>query len=262
MMFQRQSIRVFGTLLLLSALVVGAVTLRAFDFPAAQVAHAQSTTTASATLPRIITVVGEGKVTIQPDTARAQIGVEVMKQSVKEASEANKAALEAVLAALQAQGIAEKDIQTSSFSIYAERYGPEGPLPENQTNYRVSNNVTVVIRDLDKVGTILDAAIEAGANNIYGVEFGLDDPTALKAEARKSAIADARAKAAELAELNGVAVGSVVSVSEVIGGNGGYYNASNFNQFNRGMGGGGATPVSPGELELLLQLQVVYAIAE
>ncbi|MEZ4729320.1 MAG: SIMPL domain-containing protein [Caldilineaceae bacterium] len=261
-MFQRQSIHRLGALLLLIAVAVGAVTLRAFDFPAAQVAHAQSTTTGSATLPRTITVVGEGKVTIKPDTARAQIGVEVMKQSVKEASEANKATLEAVLAALQAQGIAEEDIQTSSFSIYAERYGPEGPLPENQTNYRVSNNVTVVIRDLDKVGTVLDAAIEAGANNIYGVEFGLDDPTTLKAEARQSAIADARAKATELAELNDVAVGNVVSVSEVIGGNGGYYNVSNFNQFDRGMGGGGATPVSPGELELALQLQVVYAIAE
>jgi uncharacterized protein len=259
-LFQRQSLNRLSTLFLLIALVVGAMTFRAFDFSAAQVANAQSANV-SAGLPRTITVVGEGKVKIKPDTARAQIGVEVMKSSVKEASDANKATLEAVLEALKAQGIAEKDIQTSGFSIFAERYGPEGPLPENQTNYRVSNNVSVVIRDLEKVGAVLDAAIEAGSNNIYGIEFGLDNTDAVEAEARKSAVADARAKAEELGELAGVTVSGVVSVSEVIGSGGGYYNASNFNQLDRGMGGGG-TPISPGELDLTLQLQVVYAIAE
>lgn len=258
-MFQRQSIRLFSTLFLLLALVVGAVAFRAFDFSTAEVAHAQAAGTIP-TLPRTITVVGEGKVTIQPDIARAQIGVEVVKTSVKEASDANKAALEAVLAALKAQGIADEDIQTSGFSIFAERYGTDGPLPEEQVNYRVSNNVSVVIRELDKVGAILDAAIEAGANNIYGIEFSLEDPSTFESEARQSAIADARAKAEELAELNGVTAGDVVSVSEVIGNGGGYYN-SNFAEVSRAMGGGG-TPVSPGQLDLTMQLQVVYSIAE
>lgn len=260
-MFQRQVRKWISTGLLLVAIIAGAVAFRTFDFSAAQVAHAQGAD-AAITQPRTITVVGEGKIKIKPDIARAQIGVEVMKDSVKEASDANKKALEAVLAALKAQGIDEKDIQTSGFSIFAERYGPEGPLPENQTNYRVSNNVSVVIRELDKVGAILDAAIEAGANNIYGVEFGLDNTDAVESEARKSAVADARAKAEELAELTGVQVGGVVSVSEVIGSGGGYYNASNFNQLDRGMGGGGGTPITPGELDLTLQLQVVYTITE
>lgn len=258
-MFQRKSLTWVSALVLLIALFTGA--FRAFDLSAMQVAHAQSSESAAG-LPRTITVVGEGKVTIKPDIARANIGVEVMRKSVKEASDVNKAALESVLEALKQNGIAEKDIQTSGFSIYAERFGPEGPLPEDQTNYRVSNNVSVVIRDLEKVGAILDAAIEAGANNIYGIEFGLDNTEAAQAEARKEAVTNARAKAEELAELNGVTVGMVVSVSEVIGGNGGYYNASNFNQLDRGMGGGGGTPVTPGELNLTLQLQVVYAIGE
>lgn len=260
-MFQRQSHRWISTIFLLIALIAGVVVLQPFDRSAIQVAHAQSTT-ATITHPRTITVVGEGKVKIKPDIARAQIGVEVMKSSVKEASDANKTTLDAVLAALKAQGIEDKDIQTSGFSIFAERYGPEGPLPENQTNYRVSNNVSVVIRDLDKVGAVLDAAIEAGANNIYGIEFGLDNTDTVEAEARKNAVADARAKAEELAELTGVTVGDVVSVSEVIGNGGGYYNASNFNQLDRAMGGGGGTPITPGELDLTLQLQVVYTIAE
>jgi len=258
-MFQRQPIRLFSSLFLLLALVVGAVALRAFDFSAAEVAHAQSAGTIP-TLPRTITVVGEGKVTIEPDIARAQIGVEVIKTSVKEASDANKTALEAVLAALKAQGIADEDIQTSGFSIYAERYGTDGPLAEDEVNYRVSNNVSVVIRELDKVGAILDAAIEAGANNIYGIEFSLEDPSAFESEARQGAVADARANAEELAELNGVTAGGVVSVSEVVGNGGGYYN-SNFAEVSRAMGGGG-TPVSPGQLDLTMQLQVVYAIAE
>lgn len=260
-MFQRQSLRWLSTLVLVMGLLVGAGAFRAFDFANATVANAQSTVPAP-TLPRTITVVGEGKVKIKPDIARANIGVEVMKSSVKEASDANKVALDAVLAALKEQGIEEKDIQTSGFSIFAERYGPEGPLPENQTNYRVSNNVSVVIRDLEKVGAILDAAIEAGANNIYGVEFGLDSTESVETEARKGAVEDAKAKAEELAGLTGVQVGSVVSVSEVIGNSGGYYNASNFNQLDRDMGGGGGTPIQPGELELTMQLQVVYTIAE
>ncbi len=258
-MFQRQSTRLFSTVFLLLTLVIGAVAFRAFDLSSAQVAHAQGEGTIPGA-PRTITVVGEGKVTIEPDIARAQIGVEVIKNSVKEASDANKAALDAVLAALTAQGIAAEDIQTSGFSIYAERYGTDGPLAEEEVNYRVSNNVSVVIRELDTVGAILDAAIEAGANNIYGIEFSVENPSAFETEARQGAVDDARAKAEELATLNGVTAGSVVSISEVVGNGGGYYN-SNFAQVSRAMGGGG-TPVTPGQLDLIMQLQIVYTIAE
>jgi hypothetical protein len=210
---------------------------------------------------RTITVVGEGKVTIEPDVARATFGVEVLKPTVKEAMADNKTTMDAVLAALRGQGIEDKDIQTTGFAIYAERYGPQGPLPEDQVNYRVTNNVTVVIRDLESVGVVIDAAVEAGANNIYGIEFRIDDPNKLESQARKGAIEDAKAKAEELAELTGVTVGMVISVSEVIA-NGGYF-ASNFAQrTDFGGGGGGAAPIAPGQLDLIMQLQVTYAIAE
>ncbi|MCB0064061.1 MAG: SIMPL domain-containing protein [Caldilineaceae bacterium] len=249
--------KITGSLLVAVLLLLGAFAL---PFAAwAPVANAQSANTA--TTPGTITVVGEGTVRIKPDIARVQIGVEVMMSSVKEASEANKATLEAVLTALQEQGIAEEDIQTSGFNVYAERFGPNGPLPDDQVNYRVSNNVAVTVRDLDTLGAVLDAAIEAGANNIYGVEFSLDDTSPIESEARASAVADALAKAEDLAELTGTTVGNVVSISEVIGNGGGYY-SSNFAEAARGLGGGGSTPVSPGELELLMQLQVTYAIAQ
>ena len=108
---------------------------------------------------------------------------------------------------------------------------------------------------------MLDAAIEAGANNIYGVEFSLDDPSSVESEARQRAVADALAKAEELAELTGATIGQVVTVSEVIGNGGGYY-SSNFAQASNVMSGGGSTPISPGQLELVMQLQVTYAIGE
>ena len=249
---------VMGTTLMVIALLLGALLAPQYNGNSTALAQSAQPTNL---LPGTITVVGEGKVRIKPDVARAQIGVEVLMDSVKAASEANKERLEAVLAALQEQGIAEEDIQTSGFSVYAERFGSDGPLPEDQINYRVSNNVNVTVRDLDKLGAILDAAIEAGANNIYGVEFSLDDPSVIESTARESAVADAQAKAEELAALTGTTVGNVVSISEVIGNGGGFYN-SNFAEAARGMGGGGSTPVSPGELELIMQLQITYTMGK
>lgn len=215
----------------------------------------QQTATA---LPGTFTVVGEGKVTLEPDIARVTIGVETVTPTVQEATEQNRATVEAVLAALVEQDIAEEDIQTSGFSVYAERFGPEGPLEEGDVRYRVSNNVSVTIRDLERVGEILDAAIEAGANNIYGVEFALDDPGVAESDARAAAIEDARAKAEELAQLTGIPLGEIISVSEIVGMGGGYY-AGNFAEQARAFGGGG-TPITPGQLDLVMQLQVIFAI--
>jgi uncharacterized protein YggE len=249
----------------IAILVLGLIGIGAYWFGAPQV-NAQTPTpgpgnVAVTALPQTITVVGEGTVTIKPDIARANIGVEVVSNTVQEASAENKATIEAVLEALMAQGIAEEDIQTSGFSIYAERYGPEGPLAEDEVRYRVSNNVQVTIRDLDNVGTILDAAVEAGANNIFGVDFDVDDPSVVESEARQKAVDDARAKAEELATLNGVTLGNVVSVSEVVGSGGGYYMGNFAEQTMMRMGGGG-TPISPGELELTMQLQIVYSMSQ
>ncbi len=214
---------------------------------------------------RTITVVGQGKVNVKPDVARAQIGVEVFAPTVKEATTKNREQMMAVQAALLKVGIAEKDIQTSNYSINFEQSsglpmmmepGIKGSATtEPQGRYRVSNMVEVVIRDLDNVGAILDAAVEAGANSIWGVSFGLEDSSAAESEARAKAMANARAKAAELAKLAGVTLSDVVSVSEVIGGP---FPVVTFAAEVRGFGGGG--PISPGELSIQAQLQVVFAV--
>lgn len=221
-------------------------------------AGAQAESPLGPVMSRTITVVGSGSVSIRPDVARVQIGVETMRKSVQEASAENRETLEAVIEALMAEGIAESDIQTSGFSVFAERYGPEGPLADDDLNYRVSNTVRIEVYDLDNIGQILDAAIEAGANNIYGVEFALDDTTAVESEARAEAVADAREKAEELAELNGVGVGRVMGISEVIGG--GLYPM--FEGRMMSMGGGGGTSISPGELDIMVQLQVIYELTD
>lgn len=210
---------------------------------------------------RTITVVGEGTIPVEPDIARATIGVDVLQDSVREASAENRAAVEAVMQALQQQGIAHEDMQTSGFSVFAERYGPEGPLDEEETRYRVTNSVSVTIRELERVGTVLDAAVEAGANNIYGVEFNLEDTDTVEAEARRLAVADAAEKAAQLADYAQVPLGELLTISQVVGGAGVYLGVSG--QFAAGLGGGGGgTPITPGQIQVTELVQVTYAIGE
>lgn len=237
----------------------------AFSAPAwtslASVVHAQDATqaTPAASLPRTITVVGDGVVSIKPDVARANIGVEVLDPSVEVAAAKNNETTAKVLAALKEMGIDEKDIQTSGYSVYSERYNNDGSASD-KIQYRVTNTVTVLIRDLTKVGSVLETSIKVGANNIYGVEFLLDDPTAARSSARELAVKNAQATAEELAKLTNTKVGKIISISEVIGNTGGVY-SNQFAQAAVGMGGG-AAPVEPGQLRLTLQLQVTYELTE
>ncbi len=219
-------------------------------------------------LAHTITVVGRGEVTAQPDIATSNIGVDVTSATVVDAmADANDRMAE-ILKAVKALGIADRDIQTSHFSISFEQRSAE-PLPASTASssavdtssqsagvYHVSNMLQVTIRDLDKVGAVLDAAVEAGANNIWGVSFSLDDTSTLEAEARESAVADARSRAEALAKLNGVSVGEVVAISEVIGNTGSVvmYDAMSAKSF------GGGTAIEQGEVTFSTQIQVVYAI--
>jgi uncharacterized protein YggE len=246
----------------LALLVVGLVAAVAFSqgwlMPGSVLAQtATPTATAPAgDLARTITVVGEGSVKIAPDIATATIGVETVASTVKAASADSQKVMDKVLAALKAAGIADKDMQTTNYNVWMEQSTSSDGT--DTVKYHVSNSVMVTIRDLDQVGNVLDAAIEAGANQIYGVTFSLENPKTMAETARTQAVADAKAKAGSLADLTGVKLGPVVSVSEVVGQSGTYYN-SDFAAKAEGLGGGG-TSVSPGELELSMSLQVTYAI--
>ena len=245
---RRSIVAVAGAVVLL---LVGAFVVAHVGF-APTVAQAQGETQST------ITVIGEGTVKIEPDTAQATVGVEIVGPTVKEASAEADVVMNAVFQALEGQGVAEKDMQTSNFSVWTDQtYKPDGSPGE--VAYRVSNQVNVTIRDLDKVGDILDAAMEVGANSIYGVSFSLSDPEEVESEARAKAVDDARAKAQELAQLTNLHLGMVVSVSEVIGA-GGYYAGGVREAALQGFGGG--APIMPGELEFTLQLQIVFGTVQ
>jgi hypothetical protein len=202
-----------------------------------------------------IAVIGEGKANTQPDIAEATIGVQLTNPNLSEATGAAQQTMEAILTALQSQGIAEQDIQTTNFNIFVERpLGPDGQ-PTQEPLYHVNNDVQVTIRDLNMIGPVLDAAIEAGANNIYGVNFSVDDPSAARAQAREEALNNAAAQAQDLAELAGVQLGEVVRISEVMPNQGVIPLAA-----QAGIGGGEAGPIVPGQLEVTVWLEVVYAM--
>jgi len=241
-----------AAMLLLSGALIGGSWVRT---PAVLAQDAASTAT------RTITVVGEGVVNVEPNVARTNIGVEVVRGTVEEAAAENSRIVDALLTTLIELGIEEKDIQTSNFNVYADRFGMSGPPSAEDVQYRVSNTVTVIIRDLDRVGEVIDASIKAGANNIFGIEFLLDDATVARSEARKLAVEGAQANAEELAALTGVRVGRILSISEVIGSAGGFYGNS-ISSFQLGLGGADRTPIQLGQLRLTMQLQITYELID
>jgi hypothetical protein len=206
--------------------------------------------------PRAITVIGEGKVSLKPDLAMINVGAEARANTVSEAKAEVDAQMASIAAALEEAGVDEKDIQTSHYSIYYEQEPmpvmPEGSALENRGGYRVSNMVRVTVHDVDKAGDVLDAVVQAGANQVSGVNFTVSDESTWQSEARAKAMADARSRAQELADLAQVELGQVLSVSEVIGSS-----LVPMMAAERGLGGGG---IAPGELELGTQIQVTFAI--
>ncbi len=209
--------------------------------------------------PRTITVVGEGQVSVAPDLARINLGVETLGSDVKQASSEAAATMEAMVSALETQGVADRDIQTAYYNIWLERpyAGPDVGAGSGEATYHVNNNVSVTVRNLDNLTDILGAVLDAGANTVNSIDFNVADPSGLRSEARQRAIDDALATAQELAELNGVEIGEVVSVSEVV--TPGLFPVA-VGAYAQGVGGGGVGPISPGEVEISTQLQVTYAI--
>jgi uncharacterized protein YggE len=211
--------------------------------------------TSAATQGRTITVVGGGTASGAPDRATAQLGIETQSTTPDQATRANNDQMTKLIEALKAAGIDEKDIQTTNYSVYTEpRYKPETGEATGEIVYHASASVSVIIRDINQVGTVLDKAVAAGANNISGVGFSVADTTKLEGAAREKAVADARARAADLARLFGVEVGDVATISEVV-------TSGPVPMYDRatGMGGGGAA-IQPGQLSISTQLQVTFNV--
>jgi uncharacterized protein YggE len=251
-----------GVLALAAAVVLSSGVLPVNAAPAGQAATPAA---AGQVVPRTITVVGRGEVKVKPDVAHTTVGVEALGETVDAAMADAEARMTSVLAALKGMGIADKDIQTSNFSVNFERQMEPKPATAQATPgtfeppagfYRVSNMVQVTIRDMATVGDVIDTAVKAGANNVWGINFGLENTAALESQAREAAVKDAKARADSLAGLNSVQVGDVIAISEVIGNQPmPMYSVAEA----RGMGGGG-TSAEPGEVTFTTQVQVVYGI--
>lgn len=179
----------------------------------AVLARSASQAARSGVLPRQITVVGTGEARATPDRTTVQLGVQSEAKTAREALTGNSAKMQALIDELKQAGVQEKDIQTSNFSV-SPTYSSNG---RTVTGYQVNNTVAVVIRDVTRAAELLDKVVSAGANTIYGMSFGIEDPRALEDTARNAAILDARARAESMARAAGALVGNVLTIGETIG---------------------------------------------
>ena len=178
-------------------------------------------------MPGSITVIGTGRAVATPDVARVTFGVNTTADTVKAATADANTRLAAIVAKLKSLGVSDKDIQTTQYNVYPQTQDERPtPLPANapaatpkppKTVYHVSAAVTATLRDLSTVGTTIDAAIEAGANTVGGISFTVDNPAPVMDQARANAVANAKAQAQQLAQLNGVTLGPPTQITEVIG---------------------------------------------
>lgn len=212
-----------------------------------------------------ISIEGTGLVTAAPDTAYINSGVTTQGATAREALDLNTKAMADLIAALKESGIEARDIQTSGFSVnpnyvYSDARDENGySMPPKIQGYQVANTVTVVVRKLDTLGSILDKSVTIGANTINGVSFAVADPSALYNEARKAAFADARTKAELYAEVAGSTLEEINSISESQG----------FNQpqpapmyAKADVQAGAPVPVESGELSFTINVSVQWELAD
>jgi len=209
--------------------------------------------TISSESPNQMRVSGYATITKSPDIAISQIGVQTIAKEVDPAINENNKKAEAIINALKSLGIAEKDIQTTSFNIYPQRdYSKD---PNLVIGYQVDNMLSVTFRDLDKVGKGLQEAINAGANNIYGISFTLDDPEEARGEARLLAIQNARKKAEDMAEAAGIVLDKIINVNETSGSSP-IYSGASYSKADAEA----RVPIQSGELDITVQVELVYLI--
>lgn len=207
---------------------------------------------------RTVSVNGSGSVTLSPDMATVNIGVVAQAAEAQDATDESNATISQITAALTELGVAEKDIQTSNFSIYPmQDYTADGQT--SSVTYRVENTVSVTVRNLDSLGDILDAVIGAGANSIYGINFDLSDRESAYAQAIDLAMQNAKERAQLMADSAGAQLGDLQSVSTYLSNGGGITRT-----YAQGAAMEDSTassvPVSPGDMEINVEVNVVYAM--
>ncbi|NNE86496.1 MAG: SIMPL domain-containing protein [Silicimonas sp.] len=204
---------------------------------------------------RTVTVTGEGRISAEPDMAILRLGV---SREARKASDAMRLASEAatvVLALVKASGVEARDVQTSNVSL-SPRWQNERNTAPRIVGYVASNDLSVRVRDLENLGALMDAVVSDGANQMNGLSFAIAEPRPLQDEARKAAVADARAKAELLAASAGVSLGQVITISELGGGQPPVAMARST------MMEASAVPIATGEVDFHARVTIIFGIAE
>jgi len=203
-----------------------------------------------------ISVSAEGKVPATPDIATVSLGVTAQAATIAEAQSLATEAMNQVMNALTANGVANKDIQTSYYNIQeVTEWDPLKQTTET-AGFQITNMVTAKIRDLNKAGIIIDAVVAAGGDltRVNNISFSVEDPTTYYDTARAKAVAAAKAKAESIAELAGVKLGALLYITESTS----YYPGTVY--YSRATADSASTPISAGEVDITLNVQAVYAI--
>jgi uncharacterized protein YggE len=243
-------------LFILVSMLAAAILLSALnggtDF---QAASAQTPTVEP---PRTVNVTGNGKAFLVPDIAYINIGVHSEDTDAAEAVASNNTRSERVAKALEGFDIEPEDIQTTNFSIFPQQqYDPNGQL--TGIIYMVDNTVFVTLRDISKLGDVIGAAVDAGANSINSIQFDAEDRSAALSEARKAAVADALAQARELSSAAGVTLGDIQTINSY--GSGVPIPIYDAKGYGGGVGVvGSSVPVSPGQMVLSVDVNIMFEI--
>ena len=206
---------------------------------------------------RTLNVSGTGQANLAPDIAYIYVGVHTQNATAAEGVKENNTQTQAVIQAIKDFGIDEKDIRTTNFSIYPQdQFDPQTGTPTGERTYVVDNTVYVTVRDLTKLGDLLDTVVQAGANTVNSVQFDVADKAEALKQARADAVKDAESQAKSLAEAAGLSLGEIQSISFV----------DNQPIFD-GKGGGGAAvaeaaaiPIQPGQLTFTVNVNISYAL--
>lgn len=208
--------------------------------------------------PRTLDVSGNGTVYLTPDIAYINIGVHTEDPAIAAAVDDNNNRTQALVDALKNAAVAPEDIQTSNFSVYTTSKYDNLTGLSGGTVYAVDNTVYVTVRDLTKLGSLLNTAVGAGANNINSISFDVADKTAALAQARQQAMANATSLASELAQVANAKLGEIQKIS---------YSDYSPQPYYYGMGGGGgapapnaSVPIQPGLTEITVSVSVTYAL--
>ena len=212
----------------------------------------------AAGVPEGITVSGQSTVSVTPDTALLNTGVSVLAASAVEARDKAAAAMKQLIDSIKGHNIDDKDIRTTQFSLSPE-YDYSSSGSPRLTGYRVTHTLSVKIKDLDNVAKVIDDAVNAAGNPVQvgGVTFTVENPVAVLSSARADAMAEAKAKAQELASLSGVTLGVPVSIVETSSGG---QPSPLYSDAGKGGVLAATTSIQPGQLDVTVNIQVTYGI--